>query len=63
VRLTWSRGPLRSVRLSSSTDGLTYAPLALFTSVPLRFLMVTVPDWRPGDAELIELVALPTHPD
>jgi len=63
VRLTWSNGPLRGVRLSSSTDGVTYTPLALFTPVPLRYLMVAVPDWRPGDAELIELVAIPAAPD
>ena len=59
VRLTWSRGTVRPLRLSSSTDGLTYAPLPLVMPVPFRYLMVTVLGWRPGNAELIELVVLP----
>jgi hypothetical protein len=59
VRLTWSRGTVREFRLSSSTDGVSYASLPLLTPVPVRYLMVTVPGWRPGDAELIELVVLP----
>ena len=59
VRLTWSRGTVRPLRLSSSTDGLTYAPLPLVMPVPFRYLMVNVLGWRPGNAELTELVVLP----
>jgi hypothetical protein len=62
VRLTWSRGKIRPVRLSSSIEGLAYSELLLFTAVPARYVMVTVLGWRPGDAELIELTVLPAPP-
>jgi hypothetical protein len=51
VRMTWSKGKRRPVRLEASRDGLTYA--ALGTSA--RYLAVVVEGWRPGDAELIDL--------
>ncbi|GAA3351053.1 discoidin domain-containing protein [Amorphoplanes nipponensis] len=52
VRLTWSRGRRRPVRVEASRDGLTYAPLA----GSARYVAVAVEGWRPGDAELVELV-------
>ena len=65
VRLTWTRGSVRPVRLESSTDGLSFAPLKLLprpaqiatsaVAVSARYVAVVVLDWRPGDAELVEI--------
>lgn len=51
VRLTWSKGPRRRVRVEASSDGVGYAPLA----GQARYVAVAVEGWRPGDAELIQL--------
>jgi hypothetical protein len=65
VRLTWTGGPVRPVQLESSLDGVTYAAVgpppgpdrvaATVVRISARYLAVTVVDWRPGDAELVEL--------
>jgi hypothetical protein len=62
VQLTWTRGPGRPVHLSWSADGLTYHPLSLHTPVELRYVMVTVTGWKPGNAELVEIAAYPVPP-
>jgi hypothetical protein len=62
VQLHWTKGTVRPVRLSSSTDGLRYSPLSLESPVELRYVMVTVTDWKPGDAELVEIAAYPVPP-
>jgi hypothetical protein len=51
VRLTWSKGRRRPVRVEASEEGLRYAPLA----GRARYVAVAVEGWRPGDAELREL--------
>jgi F5/8 type C domain len=68
IKLTWTRGTRRPVRLSSSTDGLTYdvvaevpAPgrsAASVVDLSTRYVAVAVLGWRPGDAELVELAVL-----
>jgi hypothetical protein len=65
VKLTWTWGIRRPVRLSSSADGLSYDPLAEIAEpgraaasvvdVSARYVAVAVIGWRPGDAELIEV--------
>jgi hypothetical protein len=52
VRLTWSKGRRRPVRVTASQDGVGYAPPA----GRARYVAVAVEDWRPGDAELVHLV-------
>jgi hypothetical protein len=52
VKLTWSTGRRRPVRVEASTEGLTYAPLA----GQARYVAVAVEGWTPGDAELVHLV-------
>jgi hypothetical protein len=64
VRLRWTRGARRPVRLESSSGGLIYAQVARVphpdrvTSIEVgktvRYLAVAVTGWRPGDAELID---------
>lgn len=51
VRLTWSKGRRRPVRLEASRDGLAYTALG----GSARYLAVAVEGWQPGDAELVEL--------
>jgi hypothetical protein len=65
VRLVWTGGWICPVRIESSTDGMTYAPLdrlpqpdriaTTVVDVVARYVAITVVGWRPGDAELIEL--------
>jgi hypothetical protein len=54
VRLTWTRGRRRPVRVEASTDGVTYAPPA----GQARYVAVAVEGWRPGDAKLVHLVVV-----
>jgi hypothetical protein len=54
VRLTWSRGRRRPVRVETSTDGLAYAP-AVLPGTSGRYVAVVVTGWRRGDAELVEV--------
>jgi hypothetical protein len=54
VRLTWSKGRRRPVRVEVSKDGLTYAPPA----GQARYVAVVVDGWLPGDAELVHLVVV-----
>ncbi|GAA3909164.1 discoidin domain-containing protein [Actinoplanes auranticolor] len=51
VRLTWSKGRRRPVRVETSRDGVTYAALG----GQARYVAVAVEGWRPGDAELVHL--------
>lgn len=51
VRLTWSKGRRRPVRVEVSRDGVDYQPLGSHA----RYVAVVVEGWRPGDAELVEL--------
>jgi hypothetical protein len=51
VRMTWSPGRRRPVRVEASDDGLRYAALGART----RYLAIAVEGWQPGDAELVEL--------
>ncbi len=60
VRQTWTRAQIRPVRVALSTDGLTYFPYSASTPAKARYLQLTVLDWQPGDAELIELAVRPT---
>jgi hypothetical protein len=65
IRLTWTAGARRPVRLSSSADGLTYGQLteipapgrsaASVVDTSARYVAVAVAGWRPGDAELVEV--------
>ena len=65
VKLTWTAGVRRPVRLSSSLDGLAYDVLAevpqpgrsaaTVVQVSARYLAVAVTGWRAGDAELVEV--------
>jgi hypothetical protein len=64
VRLRWTRGRRRPVRLESSSGGLIYAQIAraahpgrvtsFEVGKTVRYLAVAVTGWRPGDAELID---------
>jgi hypothetical protein len=54
VRLTWSKGRRRPVRVEASKDGVAYEPLA----GQARYVAVAVEGWRPGDAELVHLVVV-----
>ncbi|RSM45081.1 hypothetical protein DMB66_51580 [Actinoplanes sp. ATCC 53533] len=51
VRLTWSRGRRRPVRVEASSYGVVYTPLG----DKARYVAVVVEGWRHGDAELIRL--------
>lgn len=64
VRLTWTAGRVRPLRIERSTDGLTYTTVAR-TSRPralteqqiqstARYVSVVVDGWQPGDAELVD---------
>jgi hypothetical protein len=65
IRLTWTGGRRRPVRLERSTDGLTYTPVARLpkpgrvAAAPVRtsarYVAVVIDGWQPGDAELTEL--------
>jgi hypothetical protein len=66
IKLTWTpTGTRRPVRLSASSDGLSYDPLteipmpgqsaASIVDLSTRYLAVAVTGWTPGDAELIAL--------
>jgi hypothetical protein len=65
IKLSWTRGPRRPVRLSSSQDGLNYdlvaevprpgQSAASVVQISARYVAVTVTGWQPGDAELIEV--------
>ena len=63
VRLSWTPGPIRPTRLYYSKDGLTYQPLVLFSCVPVRYVLVAISGWHPGDAALTELAVIPAAPD
>ena len=54
VRLTWSKGSRRLVRVTASPDGVGYAAPA----GRARYVAVAVEGWRPGDAELVHLVVV-----
>jgi hypothetical protein len=64
VRLTWTGGRLRPLRIERSTDGLTYTtaarigrPRALTEQEiksAARYVSVVVDGWQPGDAELAD---------
>ncbi|HET6531151.1 MAG TPA: discoidin domain-containing protein [Actinoplanes sp.] len=68
VRLTWSGGRVRPVRVERSTDGLNYLTVAredrpgrvteLRTQTSARYVAIVVDGWQPGDAELIECTVL-----
>jgi hypothetical protein len=64
VRLTWTDGRVRPLRIERSTDGLTWTTVAR-TSRPralteqqlqaaARYVSVVVDGWQPGDAELAD---------
>ncbi len=65
VRLTWTDGRLRPLRVERSTDGLTYTTAARvakprrLTELPVRttarYVAVVLDGWQPGDAELVDL--------
>jgi hypothetical protein len=65
LRLTWSGGRRRPIRVERSTDGVTYSAMgrtarpARMTEIPLkssaRYVAVVVDGWLPGDAEVVEL--------
>jgi hypothetical protein len=54
VRLTWSKGRRRPLRVEASEDGSTYTPLG----ARARYVAVAVDGWVPGDAELVHLVVV-----
>jgi hypothetical protein len=68
IKLTWTRGTRRPVRLSSSVDGLSYDAVAVVprpglsaasvVRISARYVAVAVQGWRPGDAELVEVAVL-----
>jgi hypothetical protein len=68
LRLTWTAGARRPIRVERSTDGVTYSTVAVvrrparMTEVAERFsaryVAVVVDGWQPGNAELTALVAL-----
>jgi hypothetical protein len=68
IKLTWTRGTRRPVRLSSSPDGLDYdvvaevpspgSSAASVVAVSARYVAVAVLGWQPGDAELVEVAVL-----
>jgi hypothetical protein len=68
IKLTWTRGTRRPVRLSSSVDGLSYDAVtevprpglsaASVVRISARYVAVAVQGWRPGDAELVEVAVL-----
>ncbi len=68
IRLTWTAGRIRPLRLERSTDGLTYTavarapepsrPTEFAVRVTARYVAVVVEDWQPGDAELVDLAVL-----
>ena len=68
LRLTWTAGRLRPLRVERSADGLTYTTAARVaeprrpTELPLRmaarYVAIVVDGWRPGDAELVDLAVL-----
>ncbi|MCA2213254.1 discoidin domain-containing protein [Jidongwangia harbinensis] len=68
IRLTWTGGRRRPVRLERSTDGLTYTPVARLPKpgrvvaapvrVSARYVAVVVDGWQAGDAELTECAVL-----
>ncbi|WP_189080019.1 discoidin domain-containing protein [Mangrovihabitans endophyticus] len=73
IRLTWTDGRRRPVRVEHSTDGLTYTladripePARVAVSpmrTSARYVAVVVDGWRPGDAELAEFAVFPSAAD
>ncbi len=65
IRLVWTSGRVRPLRLERSTDGLTYTTVArapaprrlaeLPVRATARYVAVAVEGWQPGDAELVDL--------
>jgi F5/8 type C domain len=55
VRLSWTRGTVPEARLEASRDGLVYGVIPKFSPVQARYVAVSVPGWRVGDPELVEL--------
>ena len=64
VRLTWTAGRVRPLRIERSTDGLTYTTVARISrpralteqaiKAAARYVTVVVDGWQPGDAELVD---------
>ncbi|MFE9749874.1 discoidin domain-containing protein [Saccharothrix saharensis] len=64
VDLTWTAGPVPECAISTSADGRTYGPATtaprrrqagLDVDVTARYVAVTTPGWRPGQAALTAL--------
>jgi hypothetical protein len=53
VSLTWTAGTRPDARIDTSTDGSAYTAFSAGTSA--RYVAVTVPAWRTGDPDLVDL--------
>ncbi|WP_432979488.1 hypothetical protein [Dactylosporangium sp. CA-233914] len=53
VMLNWTGGARLAAAITTSTDATTYTPFA--APATARYVAVSVPGWRSGDPELIEL--------
>nr|WP_238412554.1 discoidin domain-containing protein [Saccharothrix deserti] len=69
VELTWTAAPVPRCTITTSTDGRTYGPpvtapqhhrarVALDSTT--RYIAVTTPTWRPGQAALTTIAIQPT---
>ncbi|WP_433220892.1 discoidin domain-containing protein [Dactylosporangium sp. CS-047395] len=56
VSLTWTAGTRPDARIDTSTDGSAYTPFSAGASA--RYVAVTVPAWRTGDPDLVDLAVV-----
>ncbi|WP_433062857.1 discoidin domain-containing protein [Dactylosporangium sp. CS-033363] len=56
VTLTWTAGTRPDARIDTSTDGSAYTVFSAGTSA--RYVAVTVPAWRTGDPDLVDLAVI-----
>jgi hypothetical protein len=71
ISLDWTTGPIPSATITTSTDGRAYGTpvtvpngqrIRLPVDLTGRYLALTVPSWRPGQAALISLSIRPGSP-